>query len=86
MVLDLHMSSGELSITYSMGCIQRSLTLYAFHTLLYTFYYLQFRLDDGFFRMYYNGVDSNGETAIGVAKSVDLMNWTREQAALTFSL
>eukprot|EP00584_Thalassiosira_punctigera_P005064 CAMPEP_0172533558 /NCGR_PEP_ID=MMETSP1067-20121228/6216_1 /TAXON_ID=265564 ORGANISM="Thalassiosira punctigera, Strain Tpunct2005C2" /NCGR_SAMPLE_ID=MMETSP1067 /ASSEMBLY_ACC=CAM_ASM_000444 /LENGTH=445 /DNA_ID=CAMNT_0013318211 /DNA_START=149 /DNA_END=1483 /DNA_ORIENTATION=- len=33
------------------------------------------RLDDGFFRMYYTGEGSDGNTAIGVAKSVDLSSW-----------
>ncbi|KAL3797379.1 hypothetical protein HJC23_010505 [Cyclotella cryptica] len=44
------------------------------------------RLDDGYFRMYYTGEGSDGETAIGVAKSVDMHNWEREQAGLVFSL
>merc|ERR1712194_667994 len=44
------------------------------------------RLDDGFFRMYYTGENSDGQTAIGVAKSVDLLNWEREQAEIKFSL
>jgi len=38
------------------------------------------RLDDGFFRMYYTGEGSDGQTAIGVAKSVNLQRWEREQA------
>lgn len=38
------------------------------------------RLDDGFFRMYYTGEGSDGQTAIGVAKSVNLQSWEREQA------
>lgn len=37
------------------------------------------RLDDGFFRMYYTGENTDGQTAIGVAKSADLLNWEREQ-------
>lgn len=44
-----------------------------------------YRLDDGYFRMYYTGEGSNGETAIGVAKSLDMKNWEREQATLSFS-
>jgi len=44
------------------------------------------RLNDGFFRMYYTGEGSDGQTAIGVAKSVDLLNWEREQAGVQFSL
>lgn len=43
------------------------------------------RLDDGFFRMYYTGESEDGETAIGVAKTLDLSNWVREQAELTFA-
>jgi len=43
------------------------------------------RLDDGYFRMYYTGEGSNGETAFGVAKSVDLLSWEREQAEVTFA-
>merc|ERR1719296_196253 len=43
------------------------------------------RLDDGFFRMYYTGEGPDGETAIGVAKSVDLLNWEREQATVSFA-
>eukprot|EP00581_Thalassiosira_minuscula_P010726 CAMPEP_0183727494 /NCGR_PEP_ID=MMETSP0737-20130205/25737_1 /TAXON_ID=385413 /ORGANISM="Thalassiosira miniscula, Strain CCMP1093" /LENGTH=451 /DNA_ID=CAMNT_0025959145 /DNA_START=121 /DNA_END=1476 /DNA_ORIENTATION=+ len=43
------------------------------------------RLDDGFFRMYYTGEGVDGETAIGVAKSVDLVNWEREQAEVRFA-
>ncbi|KAL7529758.1 hypothetical protein ACHAWF_003103 [Thalassiosira exigua] len=43
------------------------------------------RLDDGFFRMYYTGEGQDGQTAIGVAKSVDLSNWQREQAEVTFA-
>jgi predicted GH43/DUF377 family glycosyl hydrolase len=45
------------------------------------------RLDDGFFRMYYTGESEDGETAIGVAKAkaLDLSNWVREQAELTFA-
>lgn len=43
------------------------------------------RLDDGFFRMYYTGEGPDGETAIGVAKSVDLLNWQREQAEVKFA-
>ncbi|KAL9179446.1 hypothetical protein ACHAXT_008736 [Thalassiosira profunda] len=43
------------------------------------------RLDDGFFRMYYTGEGSDGQTAIGVAKSVDLKSWDREQAEVSFA-
>jgi len=43
------------------------------------------RLDDGFFRMYYTGEGSDGNTAIGVAKSVDLSSWQREQAEVKFA-
>lgn len=43
------------------------------------------RLDDGFFRMYYTGEGSDGVTAIGVSKSVDLLSWQREQAEVTFA-
>ena len=43
------------------------------------------RLDDGFYRMYYTGEGMDGRTAIGVAKSVDLANWEREQAEVTFA-
>mmetsp|Transcript_2711 Transcript_2711/g.4185 ORF Transcript_2711/g.4185 Transcript_2711/m.4185 type:complete len:457 (+) Transcript_2711:2-1372(+) len=43
------------------------------------------RLDDGFFRMYYTGEGPDGETAIGVAKSVDLKTWQREQAEVKFA-
>merc|ERR1712029_1331918 len=43
------------------------------------------RLDDGSFRMYYTGESKKGETAIGVAKSVDLSNWAREQAEVSFA-
>lgn len=35
--------------------------------------------------MYYTGEGSTGETAIGVAKSLDMKTWEREQAALSFS-
>lgn len=45
------------------------------------------RLDDGVLRMYYTGEGSNGETAIGVAKSSgDLFHWEREQAGIALSL
>ena len=43
------------------------------------------RLDDGFFRMYYTGENSDGQTAIGVAKSTDLKVWDREQAGVVFA-
>jgi hypothetical protein len=43
------------------------------------------RLDDGFFRMYYTGESDDGETAIGVAKTLDLITWVREQAEVTFA-
>lgn len=43
------------------------------------------RLDDGFFRMYYTGESESGETAIGVAKTLDLSSWVREQAELSFA-
>jgi predicted GH43/DUF377 family glycosyl hydrolase len=43
------------------------------------------RLDDGFFRMYYTGEGSDGQTAIGVAKSSDLKVWEREQAGVVFA-
>lgn len=43
------------------------------------------RLDDGFFRMYYTGEGSDGQTAIGVAKSIDLSSWAREQAEVSFA-
>lgn len=43
------------------------------------------RLDDGFFRMYYTGEGADGETAVGVAKSLDLKSWEREQAEVTFA-
>ncbi|KAL7532882.1 hypothetical protein ACHAXR_004912 [Thalassiosira sp. AJA248-18] len=43
------------------------------------------RLDDGFFRMYYTGEGADGQTAIGVAKSVDLSSWAREQAEVAFA-
>lgn len=43
------------------------------------------RLDDGYFRMYYTGEGSNGDTAIGVMKSSDLKTWEREQAEVTFA-
>ena len=42
-------------------------------------------LDDGYFRMYYTGEGSNGDTAIGVMKSSDLKTWEREQAEVTFA-
>ena len=35
--------------------------------------------------MYYTGECANGETAIGVAKSLDLVNWEREQAGVSFA-
>lgn len=41
------------------------------------------RLDDGSMRMYYTGESMDGSTAIGVAKSVDLLNWEREQAGVS---
>lgn len=44
------------------------------------------RLNDGLFRMYYTGEGSDGQTAIGVAKSVNLLNWEREQAGVNLSL
>ncbi|KAL7465494.1 hypothetical protein ACHAXS_005814 [Conticribra weissflogii] len=45
------------------------------------------RLDDGVFRMYYTGEGKDGETAIGVAKSVgDLLHWNREQAGMAFMI
>jgi len=35
--------------------------------------------------MYYTGEGQNGDTAIGVAKSVgDLLHWNREQAGMAF--
>jgi len=43
------------------------------------------RLDDGFYRMYYTGEGSDGQTAIGVAKSADLSSWAREQAEVSFA-
>jgi len=43
------------------------------------------RLDDGYYRMYYTGEGSNGDTAFGVAKSVDLLSWEREQAEVSFA-
>ena len=43
------------------------------------------RLDDGFFRMYYTGESESGETAIGVAKTLNLSSWMREQAEVTFA-
>lgn len=43
------------------------------------------RLDDGYYRMYYTGEGPNGETAFGVAKSVDLLSWEREQAEVAFA-
>jgi hypothetical protein len=36
--------------------------------------------------MYYTGEGSDGSTAIGVAKSLDMRNWEREQATLLISL
>ena len=44
------------------------------------------RLDDGTSRMYYTGQGENGSTAIGVAKSVGDIEWTREQAQFAFSM
>lgn len=44
------------------------------------------RLDDGSSRMYYTGQGANGSTAIGVAKSVGDIEWTREQAQFVFSM
>jgi hypothetical protein len=35
--------------------------------------------------MYYTGESESGETAIGVAKTLDLSNWVREQAELSFA-
>jgi len=44
------------------------------------------RLDDGSLRMYYTGEGADGQTAIGVAKSVDFSNnWEREQAEVSFA-
>lgn len=44
------------------------------------------RLDDGFFRMYYTGEGSDGRTAIGVARSVDMITWERERVVELSSL
>ncbi|KAL3821989.1 hypothetical protein ACHAXA_002975 [Cyclostephanos tholiformis] len=44
------------------------------------------RLDDGFFRMYYTGEGSDGRTAIGVARSVDMIVWERERVVELSSL
>lgn len=43
------------------------------------------RLDDGYYRMYYTGEGADGQTAIGVSKSVDLSSWAREQAEVSFA-
>lgn len=43
------------------------------------------RLDDGYFRMYYTGESLNGDTAIGVMKSLDGKSWEREQAEVSFA-
>jgi len=43
------------------------------------------RLDDGSSRMYYTGQGADGSTAIGVAKSVGDVEWTREQAQFSFA-
>ena len=44
------------------------------------------RLDDGSSRMYYTGQGKGGTTAIGVAKSTNDIEWTREQAQFSFAL
>ncbi|KAL3763152.1 hypothetical protein ACHAW5_004655 [Stephanodiscus triporus] len=44
------------------------------------------RLDDGYFRMYYTGEGSDGRTAIGVARSVDMKVWERERVVELSSL
>ncbi len=43
------------------------------------------RLDDGSSRMYYTGQGKDGSTAIGVAKSYDDLEWSREQAQFSFA-
>lgn len=40
---------------------------------------------DGYFRMYYTGEGADGQTAIGVAKSLDLSSWEKEQAEVSFA-
>lgn len=72
------MLSGELESCKSLWLAQETIFLNTHCTIHYI------RLDDGFFRMYYTGEGPNGETAIGVAKSLDLKTWEREQAALGF--
>lgn len=44
------------------------------------------RLDDGASRMYYTGQGQNGSTSIAVAKSIDDIEWSREQAQFTFAV
>lgn len=43
------------------------------------------RLDDGSSRMYYTGQGKDGSTAIGVGKSYDDLEWSREQAQFSFA-
>ena len=43
------------------------------------------RLDDGTSRMYYTGQGKDGSTAIGVAKSFNNKEWSREQAQFSFA-
>jgi len=43
------------------------------------------RLDDGTSRMYYTGQSKDGSTSIGVAKSIDDIEFSREQAQFSFS-
>ena len=44
------------------------------------------QLDDGYFHMYYTGKGSDGRTAIGVARSKDMMVWEREHVLELSSL
>ena len=44
------------------------------------------RLDDGTFRMYYTGENDTGQTAIGVARSMDMKIWNRERVMELSSL